>query len=91
MVNLIDSYVLFILKMTTMENTSKVLIALGAGFVIGGLLGILFAPDKGSETRHKIADTSKKLADKFKHNLKVGKEKFDEQLNRVNDKVEEFT
>lgn len=74
-----------------MENTSKVLIALGVGFIVGGVLGVLFAPDKGSEIRHKIADTSKKFTDKFKHNLKVGKEKLDEQLNRVNDKVEEFT
>jgi len=74
-----------------MENTSKVLIALGVGFIVGGVLGVLFAPDKGSEIRHKIADTSKKITDKFKHNLKVGKEKLDEQLNRVNDKVEEFT
>lgn len=74
-----------------MKSTSKVLIALGVGFVVGGVLGVLFAPDKGTETRHKIADTSKKFVDKFKHNLKAGKEKLDEQLNRVNDKVEEFT
>ena len=74
-----------------MENTSKVFIALGVGFVTGAVLGVLFAPDKGSETRHKIAETSKKFTDKFTHNLKMGKAKLDEQLNRVNDKVEEFT
>lgn len=73
-----------------MENTSKVLIALGAGFVIGGVLGILFAPDKGSVTRHKISDTGKKLADNLRLNLKMGKEKNDEQLSRVNDEVKEF-
>jgi gas vesicle protein len=73
-----------------MENTSKVLIALGVGFVVGGVLGVLFAPDKGSVIRHKISDTGKKLADNFKINLRMGKEKKDEQLSRVNDKVEEF-
>ena len=73
-----------------MENTSKMLIALGAGFVIGGVLGVLFAPDKGEVTRHKIADTGKKLVEKFRQNVKIGKEKMDEQLNRVNKEVEEF-
>jgi gas vesicle protein len=73
-----------------MENTSKVLIALGAGFVIGGVLGVLFAPDKGSVIRHKISDTGKKLVDQLKHDGRIGKEKKDEQLSRVNDKVEEF-
>ena len=73
-----------------MENTSKLLIVLGAGIVTGTILGVLFAPDKGSVTRHRIADTGKKLADKFKHNVKTRKEKMEEQLNRVNNEVEEF-
>lgn len=73
-----------------MENTSKVLIALGIGCVVGGVLGILFAPEKGVVTRHKIADTGKKLAEKIKHPLKSAKEKIEEQLTRVNGEVEEF-
>ena len=51
------------------------LAALGAGVAIGGVLGILFAPDKGSETRHKIAEGSKKLADNFNRKIKSGNEK----------------
>jgi len=74
-----------------MAKTSEILVAFGAGIAIGGLLGVLFAPDKGSETRQKITETGKKMADKLKHNLRTGKEKLDEQLSRVNDKVEEFT
>ncbi|HEX4876460.1 MAG TPA: YtxH domain-containing protein [Chitinophagaceae bacterium] len=69
-----------------MKNTSKMLIALGAGLAIGGVLGILFAPDKGSETRKKISDQGKKLADKVKHKFNKGKEEFE----RVNGKVEEL-
>ncbi len=72
-----------------MKNTSKVLIALGAGMAIGGILGVLFAPDKGENTRHKIAENGKKLTDQFKRKVKEGKEKMEEQLSRVNGELEE--
>lgn len=36
-----------------MENNNKILLAAGIGAAIGGILGILFAPDKGAETRKK--------------------------------------
>ncbi len=73
-----------------MKNTSKILIALGAGVAIGGILGILFAPDKGKETRHKIAESGKKLKNKFGQKVKMGKEKIEEQLHKINHKVEEL-
>ena len=73
-----------------MKNTSKILIALGAGLAIGGVLGVLFAPDKGSVTRHKIADGSKKLADQFGRKIKLGKERLQNELKAmVNSEVEE--
>jgi len=72
-----------------MKNTSKVLIALGAGLAIGGILGVLFAPNKGSETRKKISDTGKKLADKITHKIKLGKENLKAELSKVNGEMEE--
>lgn len=72
-----------------MKNTTKILVALGAGLAIGGVLGVLFAPDKGSATRHKIAEGTKKLSDKFKAKVKAGKEKLDEKFSRVNGEMEE--
>ena len=72
-----------------MKNTSKILIALGAGVAIGGLLGILFAPAKGSDTRKKISDSGKKLADKFNSRIKAGKQKFQKELSSVNGEMEE--
>ena len=72
-----------------MNNTSKILIALGAGVAIGGVLGILFAPDKGSVTRHKIAEGGKKFADNFNKKIKSGRGKLQEEFSKMNDVLEE--
>jgi gas vesicle protein len=46
-----------------MSKNSKIFLALLAGTAAGLVVGLLFAPDKGTESRKKIADTAKKLAD----------------------------
>jgi len=49
-----------------MSDNSKVIVALLAGLAAGAALGILFAPDKGAETRDKLTDSLKKLGDSIK-------------------------
>jgi gas vesicle protein len=80
-----------------MKNTSKLLVAIGAGVAIGGLLGVLFAPGKGKDTRKKIADAGSKLSDAVKDTINKGKEKvtgfkddIKERTNTVAEKIEEF-
>ena len=56
-----------------MNNTLKIVVAAAAGVAAGAALGILFAPEKGSELRKKIADQGKKIIDnvidKFEHTV----------------------
>ena len=44
-------------------KTSKTIVGVLAGVAVGAALGVLFAPDKGTNTRKKIAKKSSKLKD----------------------------
>ena len=47
-------------------STGKVVLGTVAGLAIGGILGILYAPEKGSVTRQQILDSGNDYADELK-------------------------
>ena len=49
-----------------MNDNSKIVVALLAGLAAGAALGILFAPEKGAETRDKLSESLKKFGDSIK-------------------------
>lgn len=49
-----------------MKDQSKVLLALLTGLAAGAAMGILLAPEKGSETRDKLSYALKNLGDSIK-------------------------
>jgi gas vesicle protein len=72
-----------------MKDITKIMIALGAGLLAGGVLGVLFAPDKGTETRRKIREKGEKMKDQVGEKLRWGKEKLDEKMKRAGAEMEE--
>ncbi|MBX9781743.1 MAG: YtxH domain-containing protein [Chitinophagaceae bacterium] len=77
-----------------MNNSAKILTALAAGAAAGATLGVLFAPDKGSETRKKISEQGKKISGGLRKTLRHGKEKLNsikEDLKQeIKERTEEF-
>jgi gas vesicle protein len=63
--------------MENSNNTGKLVGALLVGAAIGGILGILFAPEKGSETRKKLFAKGKDLKDKAAELLENGTARTD--------------
>ncbi len=73
-----------------MANNGKILAALLVGVAAGATLGVLFAPDKGSETRKKIANKASELGDDIKERFNKGKEAVNDIKDRVKHAAEEI-
>lgn len=58
-------------------NSGKLVLGLLAGLAVGATFGILFAPEKGSKTRKKIA--------------RVGEDYADEAKDKLNDLLEDLS
>ena len=64
-------------------NTEKILIGILASITAGAVLGVLFAPDKGSNTRKKIADKGNALADELETKYDNMKAEIPKIIDRV--------
>ncbi|MCE3296130.1 MAG: hypothetical protein K0R65_1844 [Crocinitomicaceae bacterium] len=76
-----------------MENsTGKMVGALLVGAAIGGIIGMLFAPDKGSETRKRLlakgGDLTDTLKNKFNGFMEDSEDAYDNVKQKVKDTVD---
>ena len=72
-------------------SSSKILVGFLAGASIGALAGILFAPDKGSNTRKKISSKTGDLTDSVKNSFNDFIDGVKQTYAGANEEVEEFS
>ena len=68
----------------------KNLIGIAAGAAVGALIGILYAPEKGSKTRKKIKDKSRDVQDRLGHSFDEFVDSASKKYNSIVDNGEEF-
>ncbi len=73
-----------------MKDNSKILGALVLGAAAGAVLGLLFAPSKGSELRTKIKDNAEDLIDELAEKINEGKETIADLKEKAMAKAEEM-
>lgn len=65
------------------NDIGKTVLALFAGMAAGVALGVLLAPEKGEETRHKITDATSKISNDLR-------EKVLEGINKIRSKKDDY-
>ncbi|MEO7210197.1 MAG: YtxH domain-containing protein [Chitinophagaceae bacterium] len=71
-------------------NAGKLIAGILAGAAAGAILGILFAPDKGEETRSKIASKSADMKDKFNDFIDGLCDKYESMKDNISGRMEAY-
>ncbi|PBQ30470.1 hypothetical protein CNR22_01370 [Sphingobacteriaceae bacterium] len=73
-----------------MNNSKSFFGTVMLGVAAGIAIGILIAPDKGSETRRKLIGGAQDLADDLKEKIQEGTDKFNEMKEMVQGRMDEM-
>jgi len=73
-----------------MMNTGKAILGVMVGVAAGALLGVLFAPGKGLDTRKKISKKGEDYKDAVKEKFSEFLDSITEKCEKVKGKVSDF-
>ena len=65
------------------KDAGKTVLALFAGIAAGVALGVLLAPEKGEDTRHKISDATNKITNDLRDKVLEG-------INKIRAKKDQY-
>jgi gas vesicle protein len=70
-----------------MTNSNKVVLGILGAMAAGVVIGLLIAPEKGSDMRKKIGKTARDWSDNLGHMFTRGKQAADDIMNEAKDRV----
>lgn len=73
-----------------MNSTSKIIVTTLAGVGAGVLIGLLFAPDKGTETRRRLSEKYNDLSESIKGKITDLVDTVKDEYGTVKDKATEM-
>ncbi len=71
-------------------KAGKLIAGILAGAAAGAILGILFAPDKGENTRHKIASKGTDIKNKFSDFIDGLCDKYENMKEDITERMETY-
>jgi gas vesicle protein len=78
-------------KQNIMNSTSKVLLAIIGAAAAGAIIGMLVAPEKGSDLRKKLSDTAGDWTSQLTQLLASGKAQLDNLKQTASNEAENLT
>ena len=74
-----------------MNSTSKTILAVMGAAAVGAIIGMLVAPEKGSDLRRKLTDATGDWTTQLSELLAQGKEQLNSLKNKVSSETSDFT
>ena len=74
-----------------MNSTSKTILAVMGAAAVGAIIGMLVAPEKGSDLRRKITDATGDWTTQLSDLLAQGKEQLNNLKNKVSSETPNYT
>ena len=74
-----------------MNSTSKTILAVMGAAAVGAIIGMLVAPEKGSELRRKITDATGDWTTQLSDLLAQGKEQLNTLKNKVSSETSNYS